>query len=57
MKVYTGYIRFDRYSVEEIDIAACDKAEARKLIKRRLREGYDPGGKIIRIIQRVGWYL
>ena len=58
---YTAFVAWpDRYGpepVEEIDVDAADVIEARKLAQTELDALYEPGGKIVRIMERFGLYL
>ena len=57
MPRYTGYIRFNRIDVEEIDVDAATEAEARRMIEAELQSDYEPGGRIERVVERFGLYL
>lgn len=43
--------------VEELDIDASSQTEARQQAIEVLNRGYDPGYHIVRIEERIGWYL
>ena len=63
LRRYTAFIRYnwgdgdDNSSIEEIDIDARDDTDARVIASAALAQDYEPGGRIIRVDERIGWYL
>lgn len=44
-------------SVEEIDVNASDQDDARAIATAALEKDYEPGGRIVNVEERIGWYL
>lgn len=60
LKRWTGFLRYSGRSgvdIEEIDVDAPDEATAREAIERIVREEYEPGGTVTRVVLRTGFYL
>jgi len=64
-KRYTADVKYvwddaigpDDYTIEEIDVNAVSEEQARRITEAALAKDYEPGGKIVRIQERFGWYL
>lgn len=60
MSTYTGFVRFPNPGhpaiIEEIDVVATSTSEARQRIEQTLVDDYEPGGTIVHIEQRVGYF-
>jgi hypothetical protein len=64
-KRYTAFVKFvwpdaegpDDYTLEEIDINARSEPQAFRVAEAALAKDYEPGGKIIRMTERIGWYM
>ena len=64
-KRYTAFVKFvwpdaegpDDYTIEEIDINSRSEEQAHRIAQAVLDKEYEPGGKIIRCEERIGWYM
>ena len=53
--LYTAFVKCED-CIEEIDQIAMTRAKAKELIQKTIDEEYDPGCKIVKIVQRQrGW--
>lgn len=55
-RTYTVYVEYPQ-EIEEIDVLADNTCEARSIATSVLEIEYEPGGKIVHIEERFGWYF
>lgn len=56
-KRYTIFVEWPEGDVEEIDVDALNSKYAKQAAKKELNVSYDPGGKILDVVQRQGLYI
>ena len=57
---YTAYLRWPEYGpeiAEEIDLDAINEEAAWELARLEVRDGYQPGGEVVRVDERFGMYM
>lgn len=54
---FTAWVQWPDGGIEEVDVDAATEAAAKQLVVARLATDYKPGGAILRIEPRCGWYL
>lgn len=63
LRRFTAFVHFrfapghDGLDIEEIDVDARNRSEARAIAQVALDRDYEPGGRIARVTERIGLYL
>lgn len=69
LKRFTAFVRYvygapeighpdeEWSSIEEIDVNAEDESDAWIVAGQALVNDYEPGGHIVRVEERIGWYM